>query len=147
MRSAPGSRDLSRPGPATRSLATQPFSSSPAAFSSVRPALVGQPHRVEVLDREARPRAADPAGPPVSIVGPLCTGLDTFAVGAALAVPDRGDLVAIRDVGAYGFTESMPLFLSHATPAEVAIRGGRVALIRPRMEPETWLDLQRLPDW
>ena len=50
-----------------------------------------------------------------------------------------GDLVAVLDAGAYGFTESMPLFLSHPIPAEVAIRGGRSALIRPRQEPSEWL--------
>ena len=49
--------------------------------------------------------------------------------------PEVGDLVAVLDVGAYGFTESMPLFLSHPIPAEVAIRDGRAALIRPRQDP------------
>jgi len=58
-----------------------------------------------------------------------------------------GDLVAVLDTGAYGFTESMPLFLSHAIPAEVAVRGGRAALIRPRLEPAEWLDRQLLPAW
>ena len=43
------------------------------------------------------------------------------------------------DVGAYGATESMPLFLSHAMPAEVVVRGGTAHLARPRLEPETWL--------
>jgi diaminopimelate decarboxylase len=59
-----------------------------------------------------------------------------------LVPPEVGDLVAVLDVGAYGFTESMPLFLSHPTPAEVAVRDGRAALIRPRVEPAAWLDRQ-----
>jgi len=58
-----------------------------------------------------------------------------------------GDLVAVLDAGAYGFTESMPLFLSHPVPAEVAIRRGRTELLRPRREPEAWLDEQRVPAW
>jgi hypothetical protein len=41
----------------------------------------------------------------------------------------------------------MPLFLSHAIPAEIAIRGGAAALIRPRQEPAEWLDRQLLPAW
>ena len=41
----------------------------------------------------------------------------------------------------------MPLFLSHAILAEVAVRGGRAALIRPRLEPAEWLDRQLLPAW
>jgi hypothetical protein len=51
----------------------------------------------------------------------------------------RGDLVALLDVGAYGATESMPLFLGHALPAEIVIRGGVPYLARPRIEPGTYL--------
>ena len=40
--------------------------------------------------------------------------------------------------------ESMPLFLSHAIPAEVVARDGRAALIRPRQEPGEWLHRQLL---
>jgi hypothetical protein len=51
------------------------------------------------------------------------------------------------DVGAYGFTESMPLLLSHPWPAEVAVLGGRARLIRPRVTPIELLDRQIAPDW
>jgi len=61
--------------------------------------------------------------------------------------PEVGDLIAVLDAGAYGFTESMPLFLSHPVPAEVAVRGGRAALIRPRLDPQEWLDRQIDPRW
>ena len=109
----------------------------------LRPALVGQAHRIRTL-------GADPGtarSSRVTIAGPLCSGLDVFAANAMLAVPAVGDLVAILDAGAYGFTESMPLFLSHAIPAEIAIHGGTAALIRPREEPAEWLDRQLLPAW
>ena len=84
---------------------------------------------------------------PVTVAGPLCSGLDVFSQGAVMSPPDVGELVAVLDVGAYGFTESMPLFLSHPIPAEVAVRGGRAALIRPRVEPRRWLDEQIAPAW
>ena len=58
-----------------------------------------------------------------------------------------GAVVAVLDVGAYGFTESMPLFLSHPIPAEVAVRGGVAQLIRPRQDPREWLDGQLTPEW
>jgi diaminopimelate decarboxylase len=61
--------------------------------------------------------------------------------------PEVGELVAVLDVGAYGFTESMPLFLSHPMPAEVAVRGGRAQLLRPRLDPSAWLGTQANPDW
>ena len=112
----------------------------------LRPALVGQEHRVRALGARAdAPGAARVQ--PVTVAGPLCSGLDVFSQAAVMSPPEVGELVAILDVGAYGFTESMPLFLSHPIPAEVAVRGGRAALIRPRVEPTSWLDAQIAPEW
>ena len=106
----------------------------------LRPALVGTEHRVRLLSASSARRV------PVTVAGPLCSGLDVLAVGAVMATPSVGDLIAVLDVGAYGFTESMPYFLSHPTPAEVVARDGRAALIRPRLDPSTWLDQQVVPD-
>ena len=93
--------------------------------------------------------APDPGRAPVNttVAGPLCTGLDVFAAGAMLPRPRVGDLVAVLDVGAYGFTESMPFFLSHPSAVEVAVRNGRAQLIRPRVMPAELLDRQVDPDW
>jgi diaminopimelate decarboxylase len=113
----------------------------------LRPALVGQEHRVRRLGGTSDARDGIGRFAPVTIAGPLCSGLDVLAVQAMAVVPEPGDLVAVLDVGAYGFTEAMPFFLSHPIPAEVAVRQGRMALLRPRLEPETWLDWQRLPVW
>jgi diaminopimelate decarboxylase len=110
----------------------------------LRPALVGQEHRIRALGGrgESGGRMV-----PVTVAGPLCSGLDVFSQAAIMTPPEVGDLVAVLDVGAYGFTESMPLFLSHPIPAEVAVRGGRAALIRPRQDPGEWLDRQIAPEW
>lgn len=51
------------------------------------------------------------------IAGPLCTSLDTLGEDVELAESRRGDIIAFFNAGAYGYTESMPLFLSH-TPAK-----------------------------
>jgi diaminopimelate decarboxylase len=108
----------------------------------LRPALVGQEHRIRLLSN--RPEAASGRPAPITVAGPLCSGLDVFSQHAIVAIPEVGELMAVLDVGAYGFTESMPLFLSHAIPAEVVVRGGEMALIRPRQEPAEWLDRQIL---
>jgi len=109
----------------------------------VRPALVGQEHRVRVLTgAAAAPSASNAQRFPVTVAGPLCSGLDVFAQSAVMALPDVGDLVAVLDVGAYGATESMPFFLSHPLPAEVALQGGEAWLTRPRIEPDVWLGWQ-----
>jgi diaminopimelate decarboxylase len=106
----------------------------------LRPALVGQEHRVRLLTPSNRRPG------PVTVAGPLCSGLDVLASGVVLPMPQVGDLMAVLDVGAYGFTESMPWFLSHPVPAEVVVRAGEAALIRPRLDPGAWLDPQVIPD-
>lgn len=110
----------------------------------LRPALVGQEHRVRLVASRTEPGAKQW---PVTVAGPLCSGLDVLTAAAVMPVPEPGDLVAVLDVGAYGFTESMPFFLSHPIPAEVAVLDGRAECIRPRMSPEAWLAAQRIPDW
>ena len=98
----------------------------------LRPRLVGRDHRVVPVGRAAD-RAA---GQGTNVVGPLCTGLDVLATDVALPAVQRGDLLAILDTGAYGYSESMPFFLSHPIPAEIVIDGGAVRVSKERIEPE-----------
>lgn len=112
----------------------------------LRPALVGQEHRVRAIGTHPG-RSPNGRLQPVTVAGPLCSGLDVFSQAAIMSPPEVGDLVAVLDVGAYGFTESMPMFLSHPVPAEVAVRHGQAALIRPRVDPGRWLDDQAMPAW
>ena len=115
----------------------------------LRPALVGQEHRLRAFSGrgDAGTGGNGARMVPVTVAGALCSGLDVFSQSAVMTPPEVGDLVAVLDVGAYGFTESMPLFLSHPIPAEVALRGGHAALIRPRQDPGEWLDRQVVPAW
>lgn len=108
----------------------------------LRPALLREEQRIILLAHDVGGR--DIAS--VSVAGPLCTGVDRFAIDARLPTPCPRDLLAVLDTGAYGFTESMPLFLSHPTPAEVALHYGEAQLIRPRMEPQAFLDQQLRPE-
>jgi diaminopimelate decarboxylase len=110
----------------------------------LRPVLVGQEQRVVALTGTAASAdgVGDASSAPVLVAGPLCTGLDVVARAAGLAGAQPGDLLAVLDAGAYGATESMPFFLSHPLPAEVALRGGDAWLARPRVEPEAWLEWQ-----
>lgn len=56
-----------------------------------------------------------------SVVGPLCTPLDLLADRMDLAEAGVGDLVAVFQSGAYGFSASPRGFLSHPEPAEVLV--------------------------
>ena len=97
----------------------------------LRPRLVGQDHRVVAAGQASgRPSSAR-----VDVVGPLCTGLDILAADVPLPIPQRGDIYAVLDAGAYGFSESMPFFLSHPAPAEIVADGGTVTVSRQRIEP------------
>ncbi|MBO2450274.1 type III PLP-dependent enzyme [Actinomadura barringtoniae] len=68
------------------------------------------------------------------VSGPLCTPLDTWARQAEVpAGLRRGDLAVVRNVGAYGLSASLALFLGHPLPDEVVTDGPHV-LERGRLE-------------
>lgn len=62
-----------------------------------------------------------PAAGATTVVGPLCTPLDTLADRAALPEAQIGDLVAIFQSGAYGASASPTAFLGHPAPLEVLL--------------------------
>jgi len=77
-------------------------------------------------------RLDDACDPPVDVVGPLCTPLDTLARSAVLPALRPGDLVGIFQSGAYARTASPHGFLSHGAPAEVVVDAGIARLARRR---------------
>jgi diaminopimelate decarboxylase len=56
-----------------------------------------------------------------SVVGPLCTPLDLLGHKMELAKAEIGDLVAVFQSGAYGYTASPHLFLSHPPPLQLLL--------------------------
>jgi diaminopimelate decarboxylase len=113
----------------------------------LRPALVRQPHRLIRVGPTRMSEGSGPVTAVAAVAGPLCTGLDILSPEAAVGDVQPGDLLAVLDLGAYGFTESMPLFLSRATPAELVLQAGRAFVARPPIQPRHFLDQQHLPDW
>lgn len=71
-------------------------------------------------------------GRPATIAGPLCTPIDVIAENVQIGSADAGDLVAVFNAGAYGYSMSMLHFLSHPLPAEVVIDKGSAVLARRR---------------
>ncbi|WP_301103284.1 pyridoxal-dependent decarboxylase, exosortase A system-associated [Propionivibrio sp.] len=57
----------------------------------------------------------------VSVVGPLCTPMDTLADKMHLPVAEAGDFVVVFQSGAYGFSASPHSFLSHPPPVEIVV--------------------------
>src|SRR6185312_14437205 len=60
------------------------------------------------------------------VCGPLCTPLDRWSSDHPLPAVAPGDLLAVPNVGAYGLTASLALFLSHPMPVELVVDGSRV---------------------
>jgi diaminopimelate decarboxylase len=81
---------------------------------------------------------------PVTLVGPLCTPLDTFGKQLPLPQLKPGDLIAILQSGAYARSASPLSFLSHPSPAEVLVADGQPRLIRRR---GVWQDMMRDQMW
>lgn len=57
----------------------------------------------------------------VDITGPLCTPLDILGARIKLPSPKEGDLIAVLNSGAYGYTASPLLFLGHTLPAQLCV--------------------------
>jgi diaminopimelate decarboxylase len=99
----------------------------------LRPALYDAYHRIEPV--RSRGRAAEL----VDVVGPVCETSDFLARRRELERPEPGDLLAVRDAGAYGFAMASN-YNMRPRAAEVLIEAGRPRLIRRR---ETFEDLVR----
>lgn len=74
-------------------------------------------------------RMRDAVHAPTTLVGPLCTPLDTLARDALMPDLKVGDLVAVLQSGAYGATASPSDFLSHPPAYEVLVEDGQITPI------------------
>jgi len=81
-----------------------------------------------------------------NIAGPVCESGDTFAMGREIDTVKSGDLGVFRTAGAYGATMAST-YNSRALVPEVLVDGDRFAIVADRIEPETILAAERVPDW
>lgn len=100
----------------------------------LRPALYGAWHPVWPLDERDVDR-----GPATDIAGPVCESSDVLAHGRRIGWVKPGDLLAVGQAGAYGFSMSSQ-YNARPRPAEVLVTGSEAQLIRKR---ETYEDLWR----
>jgi len=106
----------------------------------IRPAMYGSYHRVVVANKDGGEEEI------YTVVGPICESGDVLARDRKLPRVEKGDLIAILDAGAYGFSMSSQ-YNGRPRCAEVLVSGSKTALIR---EPESFGDLiarQRVPEW
>jgi diaminopimelate decarboxylase len=80
------------------------------------------------------------------VVGPVCESGDFVALDRDLPPVAVGDLLAIMTSGAYGAVQAGTYNTRPLVP-EVLVRQSEWALIRPRVEVEELIALDRLPPW
>ncbi|MGE5277202.1 MAG: diaminopimelate decarboxylase [Acidobacteriota bacterium] len=100
----------------------------------IRPALYQAIHPIEPVASSGGHRFT------ADVVGPVCETSDSFLTDAEMEEPREGDVLAIRDAGAYGFAMSSN-YNFRPRPAEVLVENGTPRLARRR---ETFDDLTRL---
>jgi diaminopimelate decarboxylase len=83
---------------------------------------------------------------PVDVVGPVCESGDYFALDRELAPAQAGDLLAIMTAGAYGAVQAGTYNTRPLIP-EVLVRQRQWALVRPRLEVQELIALDRLAPW
>jgi diaminopimelate decarboxylase len=80
------------------------------------------------------------------VVGPVCESGDFLAKDRDLVEPVHGDLLAVMSAGAYGAVQA-GTYNTRALVPEVLVNGDQWALVRPRIEAEQLIAMDRLPDW
>ncbi len=102
----------------------------------IRPSLYNAYHQIIPLkDTKAHQSLAD-------VVGPICESGDYLGKNIALPKLERGDILAILSVGAYGFSMSSN-YNTRTKCAEVAIEDGKLRLIRKRESFEDLIALEK----
>jgi len=109
----------------------------------MRPSLYDASHDIVPVRQST---GADAPNEPVDVVGPVCETGDTFAKQVNLPHLAADDLVAFRTAGAYGAVMASTYNTRPLIP-EVMVQGNAFALVRPRMEVEDLIALDRLPEW
>ncbi len=82
----------------------------------------------------------------VDVVGPVCETGDYVARDRALPPLEAGDLIAVMTAGAYGAVQASTYNTRPLVP-EVLVRGGDMAVVRPRLMPEDLIRLDCLAPW
>jgi len=106
----------------------------------IRPSHYDAFHRIEPVHALAGSMTAD-------VVGPVCESGDFLALGREMAQATAGDLLAVYDVGAYGYVMASN-YNTRPRGAEVLVDADRYAVVTAR---ERYEDLVRLeqgdPQW
>jgi diaminopimelate decarboxylase len=108
----------------------------------IRPTLYDAHHDIRPV-REPPPQAPRIVA---DVVGPVCESGDFLALNRTLPEPKPGDLLAVMSAGAYGAVQAGTYNTRPLVP-EVMVREAQWAVVRPRLEVDAMIALDRLPSW
>jgi diaminopimelate decarboxylase len=108
----------------------------------IRPTLYEAHHDIRPV-REPRAGARRVVA---DVVGPVCESGDFLALDRDMPEPQPSDLLAVMSAGAYGAVLA-GTYNTRPLVAEVLVREGEWALVRPRLEVAELIALDRLPPW
>jgi diaminopimelate decarboxylase len=112
-----------------------------AGFNTlIRPTMYGSYHHILVANRlnAAEEETYD-------VVGPICESGDALAKDRRLPKVEEGDLLAVLNAGAYGFSMSSQ-YNARPRAAEVLVKNGKSILIREREHLDDLLAGQRMAE-
>ena len=109
----------------------------------IRPTLYEAHHDILPVRRG---RDRDAAMITADVVGPVCETGDYLALDRKLPEPKAGDLLAIMTAGAYGAVQSGTYNTRPLVP-EVLVKGDQYAVVRPRVEVEALIAMDRPAPW
>jgi diaminopimelate decarboxylase len=118
------------------------FAGTDAGFNTlIRPLLYNSYHHILATEKLNNSYAGI-----YDITGPICESGDLLAKERPMPVLEEGDLLAVMDAGAYGFSMSSP-YNSRPRAMEILVRDGQCAIVRDRETLEDMLCKQHLPEW
>jgi len=112
-----------------------------AGFNTlVRPTMYGSYHHILVANRlNAKEQET------YDVVGPICESGDALAKDRRLPKLEEGDLLAVLNAGAYGFSMSSQ-YNARPRAAEVLVRNGKCVLVREREQLDDLVSGQRMAE-
>ncbi|MGC1466087.1 MAG: diaminopimelate decarboxylase [Pseudolabrys sp.] len=108
----------------------------------IRPTLYDAHHEIWPVQEPKK----DAARVRADVVGPVCESGDFLALDRELAEPQPGALLAVMSAGAYGAVQA-GTYNTRALVPEVLVKGAEWAVVRPRLEVDQLIALDRIPPW
>jgi diaminopimelate decarboxylase len=112
-----------------------------AGFNTlVRPVMYGSYHHILLANRLDAPEKET-----CDVVGPICESGDSLAKNRRLPNIQEGDLLAVLNAGAYGYSMSSQ-YNVRPRAAEVLVKNGKYKLVREREQLEELVSGQRIAE-